>query len=141
METSRFISYYPLKQGLKLSSTGIRQCKSFPFISYYPLKQGLKLRDRIDPMTWRSIYILLSIKTRIETLRNTESSMRMITFISYYPLKQGLKLFITLVFTSYACKFISYYPLKQGLKLSPSKMCFYPQSIYILLSIKTRIET
>jgi len=37
------------------------------FISYYPLKQGLKRIDfNVDPMT-AVIYILLSIKTRIET--------------------------------------------------------------------------
>ena len=37
------------------------------FISYYPLKQGLKLY-RIGWEGWSGgIYILLSIKTRIET--------------------------------------------------------------------------
>ena len=38
-----FISYYPLKQGLKLGvALGAFQPPAV-FISYYPLKQGLKL--------------------------------------------------------------------------------------------------
>ena len=38
------------------------------------------------------IYILLSIKTRIETEVLKELYLRYNLFISYYPLKQGLKL-------------------------------------------------
>ncbi len=39
-------------------------------------------------------------------------------------------------------KFISYYPLKQGLKLNTGQWEIqYAKQIYILLSIKTRIET
>ena len=41
-------------------------------------------------MKW--IYILLSIKTRIETPDDNSSEHLWIEFISYYPLKQGLKL-------------------------------------------------
>ncbi len=37
------------------------------------------------------IYILLSIKTRIETARWEGRSSDKTKFISYYPLKQGLK--------------------------------------------------
>jgi len=37
-----FLSYYPLKQGLKLNQQA-RGRQSVPgFLSYYPLKQGLK---------------------------------------------------------------------------------------------------
>ena len=38
-------------------------------------------------------------------------------------------------------KFISYYPLKQGLKHSSPPIGGKNGKIYILLSIKTRIET
>jgi len=38
-------------------------------------------------------------------------------------------------------KFISYYPLKQGLKLTLPLVIRSEPVIYILLSIKTRIET
>ena len=37
------------------------------FISYYPLKQGLKPEGFALPLLSSKIYILLSIKTRIET--------------------------------------------------------------------------
>ena len=62
-----FLSYYPLKQGLKLNSY-FRKCNSFSeFLSYYPLKQGLKHPfAAVTPVTSPG-------------------------FLSYYPLKQGLK--------------------------------------------------
>ena len=62
------------------------------------------------------IYILLSIKTRIETYEEE---------VRQYPQFQ----------------FISYYPLKQGLKPNSTSRSFIHSRIYILLSIKTRIET
>ena len=63
----QFLSYYPLKQGLKPNSLWNGRYRASGFLSYYPLKQGLKqelilLRDNDNP-----IFILLSIKTRIET--------------------------------------------------------------------------
>jgi len=62
-------------------------------------------------------------------------------FISYYPLKQGLKhFFISSLLTTFP-SFISYYPLKQGLKHADSGVTGRKLAIYILLSIKTRIET
>ncbi len=42
-----FISYYPLKQGLKRGYTNLWQGFYTQFISYYPLKQGLKQRWKI----------------------------------------------------------------------------------------------
>ena len=44
------------------------------FISYYPLKQGLKPIEAGGLMGKLAIYILLSIKTRIETLRECQSN-------------------------------------------------------------------
>jgi len=44
------------------------------------------------------IFILLSIKTRIETSKDIELLARSKEFLSYYPLKQGLKLFPSCVF-------------------------------------------
>ncbi len=67
--------------------------KLLRFISYYPLKQGLKLEDILDFTSEAYIYILLSIKTRIETDRHNEGVCSVCGFISYYPLKQGLKLY------------------------------------------------
>ena len=63
-----------------------------------------------------TIFILLSIKTRIETLRAESRERRAIPFLSYYPLKQGLKL--------------------EEIDFMRKWM-----EIFILLSIKTRIET
>ena len=41
---------------------------AFPFLSYYPLKQGLKPNlEYTSPVNQLHIFILLSIKTRIET--------------------------------------------------------------------------
>ena len=112
------------------------------------------------------IYILLSIKTRIETnIKLVIDYEHQSLFISYYPLKQGLKpvcpgagnsgdgIYIllsiktrieTLLFLirrSWDGVFISYYPLKQGLKLCSACPTSTLPRIYILLSIKTRIET
>ena len=64
------------------------------------------------------IYILLSIKTRIETAETTGEPVCVYSFISYYPLKQGLKLSVLGDLVTEDPEFISYYPLKQGLKLS-----------------------
>ena len=68
IQNAIFISYYPLKQGLKLGKIDMPDKWSIGFISYYPLKQGLKRdRDESFAVKKRIIYILLSIKTRIET--------------------------------------------------------------------------
>jgi len=86
------------------------------FLSYYPLKQGLKLDTENYSASRYAIFILLSIKTRIET--NTigllEHSIE--GFLSYYPLKQGLKHRLIANLYNIDIKFLSYYPLKQGLK-------------------------
>ncbi len=62
------------------------------------------------------IFILLSIKTRIETY-----------MVDYYD--------------NYLIEFLSYYPLKQGLKPQYLILMTKGSDIFILLSIKTRIET
>ncbi len=67
--------------------------------------------------------------------------MRSKTFLSYYPLKQGLKLLMKENYEKELAEFLSYYPLKQGLKLFKSGNITINQDIFILLSIKTRIET
>jgi len=41
------------------------------------------------------IFILLSIKTRIETPNELNVQRGKLQFLSYYPLKQGLKLIIS----------------------------------------------
>jgi len=61
------------------------------FLSYYPLKQGLKLRYLACSYDKYKIFILLSIKTRIETMKTENPYRFSILFLSYYPLKQGLK--------------------------------------------------
>jgi len=62
-----FLSYYPLKQGLKPMSNTKKPVKGSKFLSYYPLKQGLKQL-------------------------NEEITKKVVNaFLSYYPLKQGLK--------------------------------------------------
>ena len=42
LQNSEFLLYYPLKQGLKLSSNRNAPVKIALFLLYYPLKQGLK---------------------------------------------------------------------------------------------------
>jgi len=86
------------------------------FLSYYPLKQGLKHISIEGLSTPFSIFILLSIKTRIETYASIEC-------------------------VNHKQKFLSYYPLKQGLKQKQEKQDYINRQIFILLSIKTRIET
>jgi len=63
-----FLSYYPLKQGLKRNTMASNKHKKILFLSYYPLKQGLKpsISGSIN-FPFNIIFILLSIKTRIET--------------------------------------------------------------------------
>jgi len=39
----KFLSYYPLKQGLKHHIKSQDKNRGKEFLSYYPLKQGLKL--------------------------------------------------------------------------------------------------
>ena len=67
-------------------------------------------------MVTYNIYILLSIKTRIETLDYAGKEIWVYLFISYYPLKQGLKPTSDIPISGGISEFISYYPLKQGLK-------------------------
>jgi len=87
-----FLSYYPLKQGLKLPITPSTGNLDNPFLSYYPLKQGLKQKNNTPARQGGGIiFILLSIKTRIETFQSGTWKKQEILFLSYYPLKQGLK--------------------------------------------------
>jgi len=88
---SRFLSYYPLKQGLKHMMTLLYAATIIVFLSYYPLKQGLKLTLWSQREFCLMIFILLSIKTRIETDQSRLALKVSIGFLSYYPLKQGLK--------------------------------------------------
>ncbi len=43
-----FLSYYPLKQGLKQSYDGTTTKSLTKFLSYYPLKQGLKPMHQLN---------------------------------------------------------------------------------------------
>ena len=112
------------------------------FISYYPLKQGLKLFFYGSPYLLYPIYILLSIKTRIETY--LALPFITVSFLIYILLsiKTRIETLSQLFCLCASIGFISYYPLKQGLKLQRrhSEISFL-RRIYILLSIKTRIET
>ena len=87
----RFISYYPLKQGLKLDVNDLSDSNRGIYIL-------LSIKTRIETYITNCdshirflIYILLSIKTRIETLNQFQDPLSWHPFISYYPLKQGLK--------------------------------------------------
>ncbi len=62
-----FLSYYPLKQGLKRYDNDVKANPPTQFLSYYPLKQGLKQDAKSVFASGGSL------------------------FLSYYPLKQGLK--------------------------------------------------
>jgi len=86
------------------------------FLSYYPLKQGLKQYAPSISTKSAPIFILLSIKTRIETEPIDLESGNDTGFLSYYPLKQGLKRFLLQAIPNLPIQFLSYYPLKQGLE-------------------------
>ncbi len=87
------------------------------------------------------IYILLSIKTRIETLRRLASSFVLVLFISYYPLKQGLKHAAILAAINEGQIYILL-SIKTRIETRFLKISLrHITAIYILLSIKTRIET
>ncbi len=91
-----FLSYYPLKQGLKHEHDPHSDEWIGTFLSYYPLKQGLKHdNDPVGTPSLAIIFILLSIKTRIETDINPIMQSLFLKFLSYYPLKQGLKLIMS----------------------------------------------
>jgi len=64
---NKFLSYYPLKQGLKRISHRMSSHTSSGFLLYYPLKQGLKRFIPVYLATKKHVFTLLSIKTRIET--------------------------------------------------------------------------
>ena len=127
-----FLSYYPLKQGLKPGKQASILRNDWLFLSYYPLKQGLKHSPSCRRTMSCNIFILLSIKTRIETIICCRQMSTINLFLSYYPLKQGLKLCILMLQWMYPVWFLSYYPLKQGLKHIPSSLhsdreiYFYP---------------
>jgi len=87
------------------------------------------------------IFILLSIKTRIETAPEENEPIVGHKFLLYYPLKQGLKLKERTKELSHGTMFLLYYPLKQGLKLNKCSECDPITVVFTLLSIKTRIET
>ncbi len=53
------------------------------------------------------IFILLSIKTRIETKKIMDAVEAKSVFLSYYPLKQGLKLILLM---SAICSNYDFYP-------------------------------
>jgi len=136
-----FLSYYPLKQGLKPDHHPQKKDSKQKFLSYYPLKQGLKLPASILNGFEPTIFILLSIKTRIETAAIAYKTFTTALFLSYYPLKQGLKHASSQTMSNKRIEFLSYYPLKQGLKRILPYLSTMRCAIFILLSIKTRIET
>ncbi len=117
IQVNIFLSYYPLKQGLKLRSRKSSRNTNHIFIllsiktrietsplpglqSHHPgIFILLSIKTRIetsfsilDAVNIIFIFILLSIKTRIETANFREESCNLFRFLSYYPLKQGLKL-------------------------------------------------
>jgi len=55
-----FLSYYPLKQGLKPEISQSMRSSGSKFLSYYPLKQGLKPHSE-DTRRIRGIYFYPTI--------------------------------------------------------------------------------
>ena len=113
----KFLSYYPLKQGLKHQSFKNCHWCDKKFLSYYPLKQGLKHFHYHTPEKTLIIFILLSIKTRIETWWFWWCGISIPWIFILLSIKTRIE--------TYSC-----WETQDG-KIS----------IFILLSIKTRIET
>jgi len=86
-----FLSYYPLKQGLKQRNIykNLTCCPSF--LSYYPLKQGLKPEANHDKGAIMDIFILLSIKTRIETKIWQDCTGRIMTIFILLSIKTRIE--------------------------------------------------
>mgnify|MGYP006943671511 CR=1 FL=1 len=87
------------------------------------------------------IYILLSIKTRIETNNSGYFIAVHCDIYILLSIKTRIETMLSIRWMTALLAFISYYPLKQGLKLLAIPVCEMMYIIYILLSIKTRIET
>ena len=88
-----------------------------------------------------AIYILLSIKTRIETVKLACRLDRILVIYILLSIKTRIETNNLRVQKERHRQFISYYPLKQGLKQEINDDAIQALKIYILLSIKTRIET
>ena len=135
-----FISYYPLKQGLKLDLQTLRdQCQDIYIllsiktrIETSKYENGilyvtwiyilLSIKTRIETFHFHSrdslicIYILLSIKTRIETSVNVVKQIRIANIYILLSIKTRIETTADTSTTGTTIIFISYYPLKQGLK-------------------------
>ena len=67
-----FISYYPLKQGLKHIKFNDIAIAANPIYILLSIKTRIETWNRQRILLWTSgIYILLSIKTRIETTQSS----------------------------------------------------------------------
>ncbi len=87
------------------------------FLYIDPLKQGLKLSQVFNPIRCGRVFIHRSIKTRIETARDTISHRSMVAFLYIDPIKQGLKHISFANEVIFNVKFLYIDPIKQGLKL------------------------
>ncbi len=71
-----------IKTRIETDSQGFIHDVTDGFISYYPLKQGLKRElELMAEMLWGFIYILLSIKTRIETTGSNPADQHRLRYL------------------------------------------------------------
>ena len=85
-------------------------------LSYNPSNQGLKLDGVIKAFDFAGVFILQSIKPRVETLSAATSMPQSLSSLSYNPSNQGLKLETYVKLTKQRGMSLSYNPSNQGLK-------------------------
>ena len=91
LNTPTSLSYNPSNQGLKLLKAVNFVLYQFSSLSYNPSNQGLKpyWAKRLYKL-WR-VFILQSIKPRVETAINGDNYFFRFVSLSYNPSNQGLK--------------------------------------------------
>ena len=87
------------------------------------------------------VFILQSIKPRVETCGDPAPCGGIFKSLSYNPSNQGLKHWIIGMLHSDAKPSLSYNPSNQGLKQPVMKLAYLILAVFILQSIKPRVET
>ena len=84
------LSYNPSNQGLKPTNMNIEGIASVVFI-LQSIKPRVETHKEINHAKAETVFILQSIKPRVETTKNPREIPRAFTSLSYNPSNQGLK--------------------------------------------------
>ena len=110
-------------------------------LSYNPSNQGLKLPESNSAWSSSSVFILQSIKPRVETRRSSALPPWWLQSLSYNPSNQGLKLAVLLRTVGLPfCLYPTIHQTKGWNRTQAIHLTLYNQ-VFILQSIKPRVET